>query len=106
MDLPSHIFLNTTVSPLGNEPRLVVKSKPLDCVTIDKMEQALERSKRLKSLNTSMASTSGAQTRDEEKESSSEEDEVDETKEEIEALRKEIADIKLRQEGNFKATCD
>ena len=48
--------------------------------------QALERSKRFKSLGTSIASTFGAQGRDEHEDTSEEED--DAPNEDIEALRK------------------
>ena len=39
-------------------------------------------------------------------ESSEEEEDEDTNKEEIEKLRKEIEEIKLRQEANFAAACD
>ena len=78
---------------LENEPSLTVKSKPLDSVAIDKMEQALERAKSLKNIQTSKASTSGAQEREEE--SSKEEDEDQVNKGAIEELTNQISDIQL-----------
>ena len=99
----TYLFIHYDV-PLTNEPSLPIRTKPLDNVAIEKMELTLERSRRVKTLSTSTASTSGAQGRDEHEDTLVEED--DATKEDIEALRKKIVDIKLRQEEHFMANCD
>ena len=64
------------------------------------MEQALERAKSLKNIQTSKASTSGAQEREEE--SSEEEDEDQVNKGATEELKNQISDIQLRQEELHK----
>ena len=90
--LLTYLFIHYDV-PLTNKPSLSIRTKPLDNVAIEKMELALERSRRFNTLGTSTTSTPGAQGREEHEDTSEEED--DTTKEDIEALRKEIIDIKL-----------
>jgi len=80
--------------PFDNEARMVVKSKPLGSSAIEKMEQALERSKISKSMP---PSTSSAPPEVHESESSDEDDEGS-TAKQIESLQKQLDDIKFRQE--------
>ena len=79
--------------PLSNEPSLLVRTKNLDSVAIEKMEQALERTKTLKSMKSSHGASLK---RPEEIEESSEEKEDQQNKEQIDNFRSQIADIKLQ----------
>ena len=89
--------------PLENEPSLTVKTKPLDNIAVENMEQALERSKTLKSVQTSRASSSGAQ---EMEVPSFEDDEDLGDKSEIQELKNQIANISLRQDKLYNESCE
>ena len=88
--LLTYLFIHFNV-PLDNEPSLPIRTHPIDSITIDRMEKALERANALKSVCPSSSSSQVPQVE------SSEEEEEDNNKEEIEKLRKEIEEIKLRQ---------
>ena len=77
--------------PLTNQPDLVVKSKPLGASVVEKMEQAFERVKTLKS-----ARPSSFQAPAPEESSSEDSDEEKVSKEHFDSLQKQIDSISTR----------
>ena len=90
--------------PLSSEPSLRIKTKNLDLASIEKMDQTLERTKAIKNLKSSQATSSAPM--EEEDDDSSKEEEGNATKEQIETLQFEIANISLRQEQLYKQSYD